>query len=276
MERAYAFSDRATLERVLNLVRKPIDLTVGSSRGPAEDVFWAEVTERISDVEAKCKQVIRKTDGSTVDYNGGFIWDDDEPQEERNKLPNLKAFEGYTFPEEGGVVQAMYLALDNEAEWYGFPPAAGGGGLEYIQITAVDYTKNNDYDPASFVYKGVRVPSLTQAPLSLPVDPEDEEDILINGGYPWNLKVGDNLTIIGGTDYLICNNDLEPEPIVKIVSGVPYIWDTENGSQLTIVRPTYDIMSDPNDLQLDTFDNNFLLSQWSKRSNVVRIYIPVI
>jgi len=156
----------------------------------------------------------------------------------------------------------------------------GGAGLSHVQITDVDYTANNgDGGSPTYIYKTVEVDD----PLAeLVVSPAEglKTNTLVVDGYPWNLKVGDNLVKIGSNtsgDLAYINNTICPEPIVKMVSGNPEVFDKEvSGTSFGTLRPAYRVMSGPIGLNESAYDDLFLIAQWSKRDQLVRINIPVI
>lgn len=150
-QQIFAFGDLNTLQQVINLVRRPADLSREDRIGFSTDIIWAKITDRISDTEAKAIQVLRDKDGVFTDYENGLLWDSDEDQDEKNILPNLICFEGYKFPEVDQAVEAQYLALENEAVWIGIPPAAGGAEFDLIMLTGASVSGNNEEFQAQII-----------------------------------------------------------------------------------------------------------------------------
>lgn len=158
--------------------------------------------------------------------------------------------------------------------------SAGSAVGEPIQITDVNYALNNgDGVTKTYIYKTAPVDSILSSTLIAPSE-DSKTNTQIIDGYPWNLQVGDNLIKIGTNgdeSVYYANNTISPDPIIKIVAGTPEVYDKEDsGSKLTDVRPGYRIMSNPGSLTLATYNDLFLMAQWSKKDKKVRINIPVI
>lgn len=276
----YVFGAERDLDRALETSRRVLGVnqTGGNPARPIYTNLFARITEIVADTdnkEAKAEEVVYDlASHDFIDPAVPWIFDSDLIGDDHTEG---NVFSGEDLSE-GDIGQLLFYPDESgEGFYYFVKPAAEAAGLSYVQITDVDYTQDNQIAPSlSFVYRGVAIDSLTDG---IVVDPpeEDKMDILINGGYPWNLKVGDNLTVFDTvSDILICNNDLEPEPIIKIVNGSPEVWDDETGVSLTGVRPSFRIMSNPSLAALAAYNDTFPIAQWSKRSDTVRIYLPVI
>jgi len=178
-----------------------------------------------------------------------------------------------------GIYQLTYIEDQGTGEvtYYLVPQGGIGGGFEYLQITDADYSQDNVNNA---IYRGTLVDNLQALPVG-PVPEEDKFDIFVNDGYPWSLEVEDNLLIVDGSPDTIAyvNNTIAPDPVIKVEnSGQVHVYNKEiSGASLKLLIPSqYRIIGNPSLLTLSKYDDLFLIAQWSKKDNRVRIYIPVI
>jgi len=261
--------------------------TPNTSDSTGSDLSWIKVSEVVDPATNpptyKGSEV--QEDGSDPLEANAYVFDSDAapsgPEDIKIYLPDIEGLpEGIGDIEVGGIYRLVIIEdeSDGSMSYYLEPKGGGGTSLRYFQVTDVDYTKNNDQNTSSFIYRGVEVASIDALPVPPPAE-VDKQDIIIHTGYPWNLVIGDNLLVLQefeGSGLIIAQNIVEPEPVIKVVSGSIEVWDKEvGGVSLTVVKPGYRIMSGPSVL-LSTYDDLFLIAQWSKRSNLVRIYLPTI
>ena len=219
----------------------------------------------------------------------------DEPDDEGNNVEAvLKSSSDFPVNnEEDPDIRIVVLGRTGlQGVWYQFHQGeieldftkGGGSSFSFIQITDVDYSANNG-DPGnpSYIYKAMPVDSIEASVVVPPTDPEEltafEEskvDVKIINGYPWNLEVGDNIIQIGSFGAVaLANNDISPDPVVKIEGGAVKVFNKEIGGIALNTISHYRIMSAPA-ITLSLYNDTFPLAQWSKKDERVRIYLPVI
>ena len=281
----YAFSNERTQDALIRIASSPLNFLVGSRAIQPSDIMFAKVTEIISgsnDEEAKAIQVSRNTDNSTENYTNGMLWDSDADQSIVYNEVNLICYPGYKF-KVNQIIEVAYIPFADEAKWIGFPPSESG--LTAFQITDVNYSANNGKEPSpTYIYKGTLVDTIDAAKIVTPVLEEDKFNIKIINGFPWNLRVGDNLIKLGQSadaSVYYANNDICPDPVIKIQSsGQVHVFSSEKEdtpiSLKTLIASEYFIMSQPSSVDLTKYDNIFPIAQWSKKDQKVRIYLPVI
>lgn len=279
-QQVYAYKTERDLDNSLEVNRRilGINQTGSNPAKPIYSVLYVRVTELIDGTDGKeakgIENVFDATNNDFVEPDEPWLFDKDalDAGDDRSE-GNIHSNQTMVVDE---IVRVEFYPDETEVAFYLAQKQSSEAELSYCQITDVDYTQDNDSDTASYVYRGITVDNLFSGTVISPPE-EDKFNIIIYGGYPWNLKVGDNLTVINQINELrICNNDIEPEPIIKVVSGGFEVWDDETGSSLTPVRPDFRIMTDPAGISVAAYNDVFPIAQWSKRSNVVRIYFPVI
>jgi len=134
--KAFAFADEATLDKVIRFVSDPIQFLAGSFGISQKNILTAKVTEVVTDTEVKALQVSRQSDGNTTDYPNGLTFDDDADQSQKNNVPNLITYEGFKFSVDQ-IVEVILIPFEDGAKFVGFPPSAGSE-RPVVEITSVD------------------------------------------------------------------------------------------------------------------------------------------